>query len=87
MTQSQLHHAVARSTGESLRTVRRLGFHTAAAAALEPEELRLAVDCPFCGHACVLTASLTASVPLAECDPCDVVFNLESDDVYATAAA
>ena len=51
MTQAQLDRAVADRTGESLRTVHRLGFRLGCRSpSLEPEDLRLVVDCPFCGR-------------------------------------
>src|SRR5262245_29108179 len=52
LTQLMLERAVARSTGESLATVRRLGFSpltTGPESEPDPEDLRLALDCPFCG--------------------------------------
>ena len=45
MTQAQLDRSVATRTGESLRTVHRLGFQPDRAGALELEEIRLVVDC------------------------------------------
>ena len=83
MTQRQLDRALVRSTGESLRTIRRLGFGAGRPAALEPEDLALAVDCPFCGRPCALPAGLGAPPPMAECDPCDIYFDLRPGDVYA----
>ena len=86
MTQLQLDRTVARKTGESLRTVRHLGFSIQAGPPgdLEPEDLHLAVDCPFCGHPCDLPAGASA---LAECDACDVEFDFDPDEVYAAAGA
>jgi hypothetical protein len=46
MTQRQLDRAVSAATGESLATIHRFGFGTPAV--LEPEDICLAVDCPFC---------------------------------------
>ena len=86
MTQLQLDRTVARKTGESLRTIRHLGFGIEAggdAQDLEPEDLHLAVDCPFCGRPCDLPAG---SSTLAECVACDVEFDFDPDDVYAAAA-
>jgi hypothetical protein len=81
MTQHQLDRALVRSTGESLRTLRRLGFGLSGPAALEPEDLILAVDCPFCGRSCRLPGGPGELSPMAECDPCDVYFDLRPDDV------
>jgi hypothetical protein len=74
MTQLQLDRTVARKTGESLRTIRHLGFGIEAGPPqdLEPEDLHLAVDCPFCNRPCDLPAG---SSTLAECDACDVEFD------------
>jgi hypothetical protein len=84
MTQLQLDRTVARKTGESLRTIRHLGFGIDAVGPpdLEPEDLHLAVDCPFCGRPCDLPAGLAT---LAECSVCDVDFDYDPDDVYAAA--
>src|SRR3989442_10492963 len=74
MTQAQLECAVARSTGESLCTVRHRGFHVLSHQRedLEPEALQLAVDCPFCGASCALQASPDGLPEAAGCDHCDV---------------
>src|SRR5690349_14118543 len=50
MTQAQLEAAVADATGESLRTVHRLGFGLLAGPGdgRGPEDLELVLDCPFC---------------------------------------
>jgi hypothetical protein len=85
MTQSQLNHAVARSTGESLQTVRRRGFRNRPVE-LEPEDLVLALDCPFCGRAVALDAAPGVPLPVvAECDRCDVYFEYGADELYAAA--
>jgi hypothetical protein len=84
MTQAQLDHAVARSTGESLRTIRHLGFgiDVGGPPDLEPEDLHLAVDCPSCGRPCPLSAGPSTS---AVCEPCDIDFDYRPDEVYAAA--
>ena len=88
MTQPQLDRAVARSTGESLRTVRRLGFglHSGPPIDLEPEDIALAVDCPFCGRPCAVPVGPAGSAPLAECDRCDIYFDYRPHEVYAAPA-
>ena len=87
MTQQQLDRTVARKTGESLRTIRHLGFGIEAGPPqdLEPEDLHLAVACPFCDRPCDLPAD--PATLLAECDACDVEFDFDPHDVYAAAGA
>jgi hypothetical protein len=86
MTQAQLEDAIAQATGESVRTVHRLGFSIAGdpAAQLEPENLTLCIDCPFCGHACTYPGLAgDGMAAMAECLSCDVYFEFASDEVYA----
>jgi hypothetical protein len=89
MTRSQLVACVASITGESLRTVRSRGFGLVAENAddLEPEDVRLVLDCPFC-HAPVPYPGVArdGSLPMAECLGCDVYFPFAIEEVYATAA-
>ncbi len=88
MTQHQLDRAVALATGEALNTVRGLGFSPADARDdLEPEDLGLAVDCPFCGRPCALDGTPEGLPAMAECDPCDIYFEYRHDEVYAAEAA
>jgi hypothetical protein len=88
MTQAQLDRSIADRTGESPRTIHRLGFglHSHTSGDLEPEDLRLVVDCPFCGRAVPYPGQAGHGTPaLAECvDPrCDVYFDFAITDVYA----
>ena len=53
---------------------------------LEPEDLALAVDCPFCGRPCGLTCDSSGLPAMAECDPCDLYFDFRADEVYAAPA-
>ena len=88
MTQRHLDHAVAGATGESLRTVRRLGFSLQAArpADQDPEDLRLALDCPFCRQPVPYPGPAGDGLaPLAECPRCDVDFDFVAAEVYASA--
>ena len=85
MTTSEIHRAVAGATGESLRTVRGLGFGLDHDAEREPEDLCLNLDCPFCG--CAVPYPGTAgdgSSALAECLRCDVYFDFAAAEVYAS---
>jgi hypothetical protein len=90
MTQAQLDRSIAVLTGESPRTIHRLGFglQPATPRDLEPEDLHLVVDCPFCGRAVPYPGTARDGSPtLAECaDPrCDVYFDFDPSDVYAAA--
>lgn len=88
MTHAQLIRAVAGATGESPRTVRRLGFALAPARPGEPEphDLVLAVDCPFCGRPTSLAAGPGGPPAFAECAGCDVAFDYPAADVYLAPA-
>lgn len=86
MTQSQLNHAVAATTGESLHTIEHLGFGLLAPRVrdLEPEDLCLVLDCPFCRQPVAYPGAAQSGAPaLAECDHCDVFFDFDPDEVYA----
>jgi hypothetical protein len=86
MTQIQLDRAVAGATGESLRTIVGIGFRllTEPAGRREPDDLVLAVACPFCGRPVVLATGPGDTPGLAGCDPCDVEFDFGPDEIYAT---
>lgn len=86
MTQLQLDTAVADVTGESLDLVRSLGFSLASLEPddLEPEDLVLAVICPFCRDTVPYPGSARdGALPLAECDACDVYFEIAVEEVIA----
>jgi hypothetical protein len=85
---TQLERTVARQTGESPRTIRGLGFtlRTGPPGDLEPEDLRLLIDCPFCGRAVPYPGRAGDGSPaLAEClaPRCDVYFEFDPAEVYA----
>jgi hypothetical protein len=85
MTQAQLDRSVAAATGESIVTVRTLGFSLLGTrpAVVQPDDLRLALDCPFCGRSVPYPGRTPDGAPaLAECVRCDVDF--EGDEVYAS---
>ena len=84
MRASQLVQAVARSTGDSLRTVRRLGFGSPIA--LDPEDVALVVDCPFCRKPCPVPTMRRGETPMGECDPCDVYFDFDPAEIYTIPA-
>jgi hypothetical protein len=89
MTQLQLECAVARATGEPLALIRGRGFGLAARrpSDLEPEDLALQVECPFCGRRLpYLGTSRGGSLALGECLTCDVYFDVAPADVFAAPA-
>ena len=87
MTQAQLHRRVAGRTGESLRTIRRLGFHLQPEASGEPDQpdVRLVVDCPSCRRPVPYPGRAGDGSPaLAECPrpSCDLYFDFDPARVY-----
>jgi hypothetical protein len=89
MTQKQLEHQVARITGDPLMIVIRLGFHVTSRQpfGLEPEDVQLVLDCPFCGHPVSYPGQASdRSETLAECNRCDVSFGFDPDEVYTIDA-
>ncbi len=85
MTPLQLEEAVAHATGEPLATIHHLGFQLQADPPhhdLEPEDLHLAVACPFCGGSCALPAGPVDPNLLAECDRCDVYFDFDVHEIH-----
>jgi hypothetical protein len=85
MTQSQLDCAVADATGESVHTIAVLGFSIACRNArdLEPEDVQLILDCPFCGHVVQYPGCSPDDSPqLAECLACDVYFDWSVEEIY-----
>jgi hypothetical protein len=88
MTPAQLDCQIARITGESLQTLRFMGFSLLPQKPgdLPPENLRLVLDCPFCGRPVPYPGPASSgSEVLAECEACDVYFGFDLDEVYSTA--
>ena len=86
MAQTQLTRQIADQTGESLATVHRLGFQPDPGPRPEPDEVRLVLDCPFCGRAVPYPGRTSGgAIALAEClsPRCDVEFDFTDADVYA----
>jgi len=83
MTQAQIDRSVARSTGESLRTIRSFGFHLQAGLSLdlEPEDLHLAVACPHCGVPRPLSCESQGPAAMGKCVPCNLLFDYRPSDV------
>ena len=89
MTRTQLNHQVARITGEPIGNITALGFSLLrpGGESMEPEDIRLVLECPFCGRPVPYPGcAATDSEPMAECERCDVYFGFDTCEVYATAA-
>ena len=89
MTRTQLNHQVARITGEPIDYITTLGFSLLRSwgESMEPEDIRLVLECPFCGRPVPYPGSAEAgSEPMAQCGRCDVYFGFDTFEVYATAA-
>ena len=85
MAQIELTCQIARITGEPLCTINRLGFSVIAEEpdCLEPEDVELMLDCPFCGLPVPFPGLASdGSETLAECDQCDIYFGFDVDEVY-----
>ena len=86
MTRTQWTRRIARRLGESLATVHRLGFQPEPGPGPPPAEVRLVLDCPFCGRTVPYPGRASdGTAALAEClNPrCDVYFDFGDADVYA----
>ena len=89
MTRTQLNHQVAKITGEPIDYITALGFSLLrpGGESMEPEDIRLVLECPFCGRPVPYPGFAAAgSEPMAECERCDVYFGFDTFEVYATAA-
>jgi hypothetical protein len=89
MTQAQLDRAVAATTGESIITVKNLGFSLMSPRRDTAEhDVQLALDCPFCDRPVPYPGrTRDGALPMAECARCDVYFDFQPDEVYASASA
>ena len=80
MTTTQFDRFIAHRTGDTLSS------RPNSTGRLEAEEVRLVVDCPFCGRAVPYPGRVRdGSSALAEClDPrCDIYFDFAEADVHA----
>jgi hypothetical protein len=85
MTRTQLNNQIARITGEPIGSITALGFSLLrpSGESMEPEDIRLVLECPFCGRPVPYPGSAVAdSEPMAECERCDVYFGFHPDEVY-----
>ena len=82
MKQTEIDRAVARTTGESRRTIAGRGFSLDRPVPPTPASLEVGLDCPGCGHAVPLdSAASTDSWREAECGRCDAVYDVAPDEL------
>ena len=84
MTRTQLNHQVARITGEPIGNITALGFSLLrpGGESMEPEDIRLVLECPSCGRPVPYPGPAAAgSEPMAECERCDVYFGFLPQEV------
>jgi hypothetical protein len=84
MTRTQLNHQVAKITGEPIENITALGFSLLrpGGESMEPEDIRLVLECPFCGRPVPYPGSAPGgSEPMAECERCDVYFDFLPQEV------
>src|SRR5262249_13612827 len=89
MTRAQLNTRIATRTGESLSVIRRLGFQLKTQPLEEPvaAELRLGVHCPFCCEPVPYPGrARDGSGALAECQDCDIYFDVQDHDVFPASS-
>jgi hypothetical protein len=85
MTRTQLNHQVAKITGEPIGNITALGFSLLrpGGESMEPEDIRLVLECPFCGRPVQYPGSAAAgSEPMAECERWNVYFGFLPQEVH-----
>jgi len=84
MTHSHLLFAVALATGETFRTVERLGFrHEQRREEPITNDHVAAIDCPCCGGTVVVAWNPSDDLPeFADCRRCETVVPFSDDEVY-----
>lgn len=88
MSRILLLSAIAIATGETLRTVERIGFRHTFRARREQrikDDPVAVIDCPCCGGTVVLAWKRTVELPeFADCRRCETVFPFTDSEVYET---
>jgi hypothetical protein len=81
MTRTQLHRAVAMATGDTIRTIRSLGFRIVH----DPENT---IECPTCGQVVPHPGFARDGKPvMAECLGCDSYFDTDHGIARSSLAA
>lgn len=87
MAHHRFYERVARATGESLRTVRALGFSLLTLdVPLAQTAPRLCLACPGCGSDVQLSDDDGALPEWAECAQCDIAYPFRDEEVFLPEA-
>src|SRR5437868_15288524 len=86
MFHSSLHSAISHITGDSVATIKRLGFRLNRRSHVETpvaDDPLAVVDCPCCGGTVVVAWNRKDPLDeFADCRRCETVFPYSSDEVY-----
>ena len=83
MTSQQFQRAVARATGESVTTIRSLGFSVLEVDVPVTEVADcLCLSCPGCGRDVPLSLEDNTLPDLAECEHCDIAYPYHDEEVF-----
>ena len=86
MTRRRLHEQVATATGESIDTVRRIGFQllTGSVERNDEESDWLWIECSGCKRNLLLSSTGFDDLPeFADCERCDAVFDYQFDELFS----
>ena len=87
MSRHRLHAQIARATGESLRTIRELGFSLLKLVVPLPDPpAQLCLACPGCGSDVPLSADEGRLPEWAECEQCDIAYPYHDEEVFLPEA-
>jgi hypothetical protein len=88
MFSHQLHHQIARATGESVGTIRSRGFGLLRLAVpLAQPDPGLCLACPGCGSNVALNTDNDTLPEWAECKECDAAYPYHDAEVFLPDAA
>ena len=86
MSRQQFQRAVARATGESVTTIRSLGFSVLAVdiplANVANVANCLYLSCPGCGRDVPLSSEEDTLPEMAECAHCDIAYPYDDEEVF-----
>ena len=83
MSRQQFQRAVARATGESVTTIRSLGFSVLEVDVPVANVANcLCLSCPTCGRDVPLSSEEDTLPEMAECAHCDIAYPYDDEEVF-----